>query len=143
LEQYASEKLPSNVQAEFYGTVPNTKVYDVLASQPFHVFVNISSTEGVPVSIMEAMSFHIPVIATDVGGTAELVDDGMNGILLPADFSDEELVDAIGKFYTMSQEQYMHYRENARRKFMNDYNATENYKVFLEHLVCKQEAVNH
>jgi len=89
------------------------------------------------------MSFHIPVIATDVGGTAELVDDGMNGILLPADFSDEELVDAIGKFYTMSQEQYMHYRENARRKFMNDYNATENYKVFLEHLVCKQEAVNH
>lgn len=143
LEQYADEKLPSNVQVEFYGTVPNTKVYDVLASQPFHVFVNISSTEGVPVSIMEAMSFHIPVIATDVGGTAELVDDGMNGILLPADFSDEELVDAIGKFYTMSQEQYMHYRENARRKFINDYNATENYKVFLEHLVCQQEAVNH
>lgn len=143
LEQYASEKLPSNVQVEFYGTVPNTKVYDVLASQPFHVFVNISSTEGVPVSIMEAMSFHIPVIATDVGGTAELVDDGMNGILLPADFSDEELVDAIGKFYTMSQEQYVLYRENARRKFMNDYNATENYKVFLEHLVCKLEAVNH
>lgn len=139
LERYASEKLPSNVQAEFYGTVPNTRVYDVLASQPFHVFVNISSTEGVPVSIMEAMSFHIPVIATDVGGTSELVDDGENGILLLVDFSDEELVDAIGRFHTMPQKQYMQYRENARIKFEKDYNAIENYKVFLEHLACKQQ----
>ena len=136
LERDALEKLPPNVEAEFYGTVPNTKVYEVLAEQPFHVFVNISSTEGVPVSIMEAMSFHIPVIATDVGGTSELVDHGENGILLPADFQNEELIDAIHHFHTMPQELYELYRKNARQKFVQDYNATENYKVFLEHLAC-------
>ena len=139
LERYAHEKLPSNVEAEFFGTVPNTKVYEVLEEQPFHVFVNISSTEGVPVSIMEAMSFHIPVIATDVGGTSELVDHGVNGILLPADFADEHLIEAINVFYSMPQEQYMLYRENARSKFAKEYNATENYKAFLEHLVCACE----
>lgn len=136
LERDASEKLPPNVEVEFYGTVPNTKVYEVLAEQPFHVFVNISSTEGVPVSIMEAMSFHIPVIATDVGGTSELVDHGENGILLSADFRDEELVSAINRFYMMPQEQYELYRKNARRKFVQDYDATENYEAFLKHLVC-------
>src|SRR5690606_13386262 len=36
-------------------------------------FVNVSESEGIPVSIMEAMSFGIPVIATDVGGTSEIV----------------------------------------------------------------------
>ena len=38
-------------------------------AQPYHVFLNVSSSEGVPVSIIEAMSFGIPCIATNVGGT--------------------------------------------------------------------------
>ena len=37
--------------------------------------------EGIPVSLMEAMSYEIPVIATDCGGTKELV-DGKSGILV-------------------------------------------------------------
>ena len=37
--------------------------------------------EGIPVSLMEAMSYEIPVIATDCGGTKELV-DGQSGILV-------------------------------------------------------------
>lgn len=139
LESYAHEKLPANVETEFYGTVPNTKVYEVLANRPFHVFVNISSTEGVPVSIMEAMSFHIPVIATDVGGTSELVTNGVNGILLPANFEDKELIESIKCFYTMPQDEYLHYRDNARKKFTSDYNATENYRAFLEHLMHVKE----
>lgn len=134
LENYAREKLPSNVSVDFYGMVPNEKVYEIMGAQPFHVFVNVSSTEGVPVSIMEAMSFHIPIIATDVGGTAELVDNGKNGILLPADFSDEQLANAIRCFITMPEEQYVQYRENAREKYARRYNATENYREFLNHL---------
>ncbi len=37
--------------------------------------------EGIPVSLMEAMSYEIPVVATDCGGTKELV-DGQTGILV-------------------------------------------------------------
>lgn len=39
--------------------------------------------EGLPVSILEAMALGIPVIATDVGGTRELVDDGVTGFVVP------------------------------------------------------------
>ena len=44
---------------------------------------------------MEAQSYGIPAIATDVGGTHEIVYDGVNGLLLKKDFSDEELLKAI------------------------------------------------
>jgi len=55
-----------------------------------HVLVNASEYEGLPVSVMEALSFGIPVIATDVGGTNELIEDEY-GQILKSNFSNEEL----------------------------------------------------
>jgi colanic acid/amylovoran biosynthesis glycosyltransferase len=55
-----------------------------------------SFSEGVPVVLMEAFSHGKPVIATNVGGVAELVDDGVSGYVVPpGDASD--LAEAIGK----------------------------------------------
>ena len=61
------------------------------------MFINVSSTEGIPVSIMEAMSFGIPVIATAVGGTPEIVNNE-NGYLLSKDPSAKELAEVIQNF---------------------------------------------
>lgn len=47
------------------------------------VFVLPSRTEGVPVSVMEAMLAGVPVIATDVGGVTELVTDDVTGLVVP------------------------------------------------------------
>lgn len=46
------------------------------------VVVNASDREGLPVSLMEAMAAGCPVVATDVGGTGELVIDNRTGILV-------------------------------------------------------------
>ncbi|MGQ9919930.1 MAG: exopolysaccharide biosynthesis GT4 family glycosyltransferase EpsE [Desulfobacca sp.] len=49
-----------------------------------HLFALASIHEGVPVSVMEAMAMHVPVVVTDVGGMRELVDDGHHGFIVPA-----------------------------------------------------------
>jgi len=46
------------------------------------VFVLPSHDEGVPISILEAMSASLPIVATPVGGVPEVVRDGMDGILV-------------------------------------------------------------
>jgi glycosyltransferase involved in cell wall biosynthesis len=45
-------------------------------------FVLGSDAESLPRSIIEAMAFEVPVVATDVGGVSELVVDGQTGILM-------------------------------------------------------------
>lgn len=45
--------------------------------------VQSSSTEGMPNVILEALLMRVPVVATDVGGTAEIVKDGVSGRLIP------------------------------------------------------------
>src|SRR5262249_42290577 len=60
------------------------------------LFVLPSLAEGIPVSVMEAMALGIPVIATNIAGTSELVESGTTGLLVrPTDF--HSLADAIVK----------------------------------------------
>lgn len=63
----------------FLGEVSNVSVFLELAS----CFVLPSNWEGFPISILEAMKFKLPVIASDVGGVSEAVIDGKTGFLVP------------------------------------------------------------
>jgi glycosyltransferase involved in cell wall biosynthesis len=47
------------------------------------LFVRPSTLEGMPLTILEAMASMLPVVATPVGGTPELLKDGVNGYLIP------------------------------------------------------------
>jgi glycosyltransferase involved in cell wall biosynthesis len=52
----------------------------------FDVYVSSSTFEGMSLTILEAMAAGLPVIATSVGGTPEIVADGMTGVLVaPSD----------------------------------------------------------
>lgn len=57
------------------------------------VYVLSTNYEGLPISIIEAMSFGLPIIATDVGGNSELVDTKRNGLLVQTGIDD--LVNAL------------------------------------------------
>lgn len=78
------------------GVVAHSEVIEFYEQNRVDLFINVSTTEGIPVSVMEAMSFGIPIVATDVGGTSEIVGvDKGSGVLLDADFADSDLAAAI------------------------------------------------
>jgi len=58
------------------------------------IFVMSSLTEGTPISIMEAMSMKLPVVASRVGGIPELIHEGETGLLVNSDNPDE-ITDAV------------------------------------------------
>lgn len=132
LRQTLEEKarsLPSHIQWQFQGSVPNAELMEFYRATPVDAFLNVSESEGVPVSIMEALSFGIPAIATDVGGTHEIVIDRHNGILLDPQFRSSALAEAITQLPGNPK-----YRENARAIWIQTCDAASNYKKFYQEI---------
>lgn len=74
------ESLDIAEQTSFPGWI-DTEERDRLLDQG-NVFVLPSYNEGLPLSMLEAMAWGLPVIVTPVGGIAEIINDGENGLLV-------------------------------------------------------------
>ena len=121
-----------NIEYEFLGSYENWEVYEYYKNNPIDVFVNTSLSEGVPVSIMEAMSCHIPIIAPNVGGVSDMVVNEYNGYLLSKECQVQEIVDALSRSDFFKQDKI---RKNSYNLFLEKYNAEKNYKIFVEDIV--------
>ncbi len=128
LEAMAKKMLP-NVNYEFRGIVPNNEILDFYASQYVDLFINLSSSEGIPVSIMEALSAGIPVVATNVGGTGEAVNN-TNGFLVPAEFNTDDVAKTISIYLNLDSVQQQQYRRNAYDFWRENFEAGKNYEEF-------------
>ncbi|AWW29060.1 hypothetical protein DN752_02300 [Echinicola strongylocentroti] len=123
-----SEGVPTNMTLDLKGNVKNETIYAHYAQHSVDLFTNLSSSEGIPVSIMEAISFGIPVVATKVGGTGEIVGDS-TGKLLPDHPTIEEVVTAYEEVLDGA------FQAAQVRGFFNKYyNAEKNYAHFSSDL---------
>jgi len=89
---------------------------------------------------MEAMSFGIPKIATNVGGTSELVTD-KTGILIPKNCSPEDVSEALNSISKKSRS--TDFRMEVRNAWKSKVNAQENFTNFAEQLNSISEQNTH
>ncbi len=120
----------SNLNVKLYGEMSNSEVRDLMSNKYFHVFINLSLSEGVPVSIMEAISAGIPVLATETGGNPEIV-TSRSGICIPLMFGIEQFIDAINSILDKGDS----LRISAREFFLENYEAGKNYTNFVNELL--------
>ncbi|MGB9857720.1 MAG: glycosyltransferase family 4 protein [Dictyoglomaceae bacterium] len=118
LERLA-KKLKVENKVYFLGSIPNARYY----IKNFQIFVLPSLFEFLSISILEALSSKVPVIATRVGGTPEIIKNGDSGILVPPKDS-KALAVAIERLIN---------NKNLRIKL-----AEQGYKRFLEEFTLEK-----
>ena len=96
IENLAEDLLPHG-RVKLHGALPNP--YAVL--QQNDVFVLPSSSEGVSRASLEALYFGLPIVLADVDGNKDLVTPEVNGFLVPENFSEIELADAMFRAYRL------------------------------------------
>lgn len=133
LEDKAKKVLANkeNVSFSFMGAIPNNEAKNFFLEENVDVFLNTSESEGIPVSIMEAMSAGVPSIAPDVGGVSHLVNDS-NGRLMRASPSSIEVCEALESVYLSPHRDTM--REKAKKKIRDEFSSNKNYKDFMNEI---------
>lgn len=125
-----AQTFPDGVTAKFTGALAHGDVLRYYRAHPVDLFVLVSTREGLPVSVMEAMSFGVPAAVTDVGGCTELVRDGENGYVLPADVSETLLRETLLRAMTDSARM----RDAAFATWKSRFVAQENYLRFAQNI---------
>ena len=123
----ANEKLNNNINIKyrFLGRLTNDMVRLYMKEPNINVFINCSRSEGIPVSIMEAMSVGMPVIAPKINGIPELISDDC-GILFELKDGISGLRSALEKFYFLSSDETIRLGENAYEKWKQNFNLENN-----------------
>ena len=132
LEARVARGTPAGATA-LLGAVSEERVRDELSRA--HVFALASLTEALGVATMEAMAMRVPVVVTGVGGVPELVDDGVNGLLVsPA--RPEAMADAI-EAVARDPERARRLGEAGRRKVEAGFDSGRSAEVLARHLLAR------
>lgn len=111
------------------------QVYEHLRSNSSDVLLCTSESEGIPVSMMEALGFGLPVISVNVGGIAELVIDGKNGELMKADATASEIATVLEKWARLNENEFELLSSKAYSSYLQYFSASNNYSLFFSEVL--------
>jgi len=97
---------------QFTGPIARDQVSDYL--QQADIFINTTDFDNTPVSVIEAMACGLCVVSTNVGGVSHLIDNGIDGLLVPP--GDEEAMAAAVRKIAGNPEFAQRLSRNARAK---------------------------
>lgn len=134
ISKMAKEKLEKkrNITYRLEGRISNENIRRFYEDNEIRCFVTTSSTEGCPVSIMEAMAAGIPIVATAVGEIPNMINE--NGILLEPNPMIQDVADALRKLINCPREKWEKMSKNSFFLWKEYYNANLNAAEFAEEL---------
>ncbi|AXE39994.1 glycosyltransferase [Acidipropionibacterium virtanenii] len=115
---------------QLLGHIPNADIIETECSLSPSCLINLSSSEGLPVSMMEAASLGIPLIGTDVGGVSEIITDRVNGRLLDPEHTDTQAADALQWLAELPEDDYRGVCGASRRIWQTNYDQAVVYPRF-------------
>jgi colanic acid/amylovoran biosynthesis glycosyltransferase len=121
-----------NLSFDFLGFVPHENIRRVFLQEPVDLLINTSESEGTPVSMMEAMSAGVPVVAPDVGGISYVVSNRC-GNLMSGSPDGREISQAISRVALGDERDAL--RANARRVIEERFDASRNYRDFVADVI--------
>lgn len=128
----AARRLLPEGSYTFTGYLPNDEVRAYYADSQVDLFMNVSNGEGVPVTIMEALAAGIPVLATDAGGTREIVHDGRNGWIIPVASSAAEIAEKLAEVAAIPADRYREFGKQAHEVWAEYSDRDVNYQRFAD-----------
>jgi glycosyltransferase involved in cell wall biosynthesis len=133
-------KLGLDGKVRFTGFVEEMEeVYSLL-----DMLVIASSTEGIPLTVLEAMRHGIPVVSTGVGGIPEVIDDGVDGLIVEA--GDMGALCRAVETLVVDGNRYMAISRKAQNKVLRDFDrsswARRIERCYLSMLNKREEASN-
>ena len=128
-----------NIKDSVYllGIKSQNEIRDYLQSSDLFVLPSIS--EGIPVAVMEAMAMELPVIAPNITGLPEIIEDGINGYLVPPK-NPQALAEKIIDLYNNPKE-IIAFGKAARKTIEEKFNLKTNVSTF-ERLLINSGPVN-
>jgi glycosyltransferase involved in cell wall biosynthesis len=128
-----AKTFPENIEFELKGYIEHNNIMEYYRINSINLFINLSYYEALPVSIMEAISFGIPVIASDVGGVKEIVNE-KTGILVDRNVLPQKVSELIEKFAGSSKNSKS-FREGVRNYWKENFYSVNNYNKFAEEII--------
>jgi glycosyltransferase involved in cell wall biosynthesis len=122
--------LPLNLNVDFKGELSNDEVHKIYRDEIIDWTILTSKSEGCPIAIVESLSYGVPVIATDVGGIPEIINNS-NGILLSENPTSSELIMKIIPFLT-DKELYENLKKQAIKDYYSKFDANKNHFEFVK-----------
>jgi glycosyltransferase involved in cell wall biosynthesis len=128
LEEKASA-LPKNVSTKFKGNIANDQLLEFYQSTYIDLFISLSESEGLPVSMMEAGSYGIPIFACGVNGVPEIVSEE-TGVILTKEIEPQAVCEILER--TLLNKKFN--RERIREFCQQKFNAEKNFKLFINEI---------
>ncbi|MBK7666202.1 MAG: glycosyltransferase [Sphingobacteriaceae bacterium] len=126
-----TKELGNNISVEFKGYVSHDQILKYYKENRIDLFMNVSELEGIPVSIMEAISFGIPVTGCNICGVPEIVTKE-TGFLWDVNFDVKAAANELENYFQSTEQRKQDLRTSAKNYWAKHFDADKNYKSFIK-----------